>query len=47
MDFIVTDREGIEEGVSVKSAYIVISISDPGSRRPKSRSSRVCEVSCI
>jgi predicted protein tyrosine phosphatase len=35
MDFIVTDREGIEEGVSVRSAYIVISISDPGSRRPK------------
>jgi len=28
MEFIVTDREGIEEGVVVRSAYIVISIHD-------------------
>jgi len=35
MDFIVTDRQGIESGVLVRSAYVVISISDPGSRRAK------------
>jgi len=28
MEFIVTDRQGIEEGVVVRSAYIVISIHD-------------------
>ncbi len=29
MDFVVTDREGIEAGVLVQSAYVVISIHDP------------------
>jgi predicted protein tyrosine phosphatase len=37
MKFIVTDRQGIEAGVLVRSAYIVVSISDPGSRRPKAK----------
>ena len=35
MDFIVTDRAGIEEGILVRSAYIVISIHDPDRSRPK------------
>lgn len=35
MDFIVTDRNGIESGVRVRSAYIVISIHDPDRSRPK------------
>jgi predicted protein tyrosine phosphatase len=35
MDFIVTDREGIEQGVAVRSRYVVISIRDPDSERPK------------
>ena len=30
MKFIVTDREGIEAGIVVRSAYVVISIHDPG-----------------
>ena len=29
MKFIVTDREGIEAGIVVRSAYVVISIHDP------------------
>jgi predicted protein tyrosine phosphatase len=33
----VTDRTGIERGIRVRSSYAVISISDPGSRRPKVR----------
>ena len=35
MEFIVTDRAGIEEGVRVRSAYIVISIYDPDKPKPK------------
>lgn len=30
MDFIVTDRHSIEDGIVVKTPYIVISIRDPG-----------------
>ncbi|MEI6705064.1 MAG: tyrosine-protein phosphatase [Deltaproteobacteria bacterium] len=35
MDFIVTDREGIEDGVLVRSSYIVISIYDPDAPVPR------------
>ena len=35
MEFHVTDREGIERGVLVPSAYIVISIYDPEREKPK------------
>ena len=35
MEFIVTDRIGIKTGVRVRAAYIVISIHDPKSRKPK------------
>jgi predicted protein tyrosine phosphatase len=35
MDFIVTDRQTIEDGIVVRTPYIVISISDPG--RPPAR----------
>lgn len=35
MEFIVTDRFGIEAGVLVRSAYIVISIHDPDRAKPK------------
>lgn len=35
MDFIVTDRETIEAGLLVRSAYVVISIRDPDKRRAK------------
>ena len=34
MEFHVTDREGIERGVLVPSAYIVISIYDPEREKP-------------
>ena len=37
MEFIVTDRVGIEEGVLVRSPYIVISIHDPNKRPAKVR----------
>lgn len=37
MKFLVTDREGIEEGVRVRSAYVVISIHDPDRPRAKVR----------
>ena len=37
MDFIITDREGIEKGVLVRSAYVVISIHDPARRPPRIR----------
>jgi hypothetical protein len=32
MEFIVTDRASIEHGIRVRSAYVVISIYDPGKR---------------
>lgn len=35
MELVVTDREGIEEGVLVRSSYIVISIHDPDRRKAK------------
>jgi len=35
MEFMVTDREGIKNGVLAHSAYIVISIRDPDSPRPR------------
>ena len=35
MKFLVTDRSGIEDGVLVKSSYIVISIHDTNSRAPR------------
>jgi predicted protein tyrosine phosphatase len=34
MNCIVTDRASIERGIVVRTAYVVISISDPGTRRP-------------
>jgi predicted protein tyrosine phosphatase len=37
MDFIITDREGIEKGVLVKSSYVVISIHDPDKQPPPIR----------
>ncbi|REJ91807.1 MAG: hypothetical protein DWQ35_13975 [Planctomycetota bacterium] len=39
LQVIVTDRQSIEEGIVVESAYVVISISDPGSRQPRVRRS--------
>ena len=39
MELIVTDRQSIEEGIIVRSAYVVISICDPGSPMPKVRQS--------
>jgi predicted protein tyrosine phosphatase len=35
MRFIVTSREEIERGIVVKTPYVVVSISDPGTRRPR------------
>lgn len=32
MDFVVAGRQEIEDGISVRTAYVVISITDPGSR---------------
>lgn len=37
MDFIITDREGIEKGVLAKSSYVVISIHDPNTKPPRVR----------
>ena len=37
MHIVVTDRETIESGLRVRSAYVVISIYDPDRRRPKVR----------
>jgi predicted protein tyrosine phosphatase len=34
MEFIITDREGIEKGVLVRSSYVVISIHDPNTQPP-------------
>lgn len=35
MNIIITDREGIQRGVPVRSSFVVISISDPGRPRPR------------
>jgi len=35
MDFIPVSREEIERGIIVRTAYVVVSISDPGTRRPR------------
>ena len=35
MEFIVTDRIGIKTGVRVRAAYVVISIHDPDSPKPR------------
>src|SRR3954467_3561018 len=37
MEIIITDREGIEKGVMVKSSYVVISIHDPDKQPPRIR----------
>lgn len=37
MDFIVTDRRTIEQGIVVRSAYVVISIRDPGRQKARLR----------
>jgi predicted protein tyrosine phosphatase len=37
VEFIVVGREEIEQGLVVRTAYVVISISDPGKRRPRLR----------
>ena len=37
MEFIVTDRRSIEHGIIVRTSYIVISIRDPGTRKPRIR----------
>ena len=37
MDFIVTDRQTIENGIIVKTPYVVVSIRDPGRPRPRLR----------
>ena len=33
MNFIVTDRQSIEDGILVRSSYVVISIRDPGKKK--------------
>lgn len=35
MKFVVSDRQSIEEGILVRSSYVVISIHDPDKRRPR------------
>ena len=35
MNFIVTDRASIEAGIVVRTAYVVISIRDPGKRKAR------------
>ena len=35
MEFLVIDRKGIEDGVFVRSAYVVISIYDPDREKPR------------
>ena len=37
MEFIVTDRRTIEKGIIVRSAYVVISIRDPGKHKARLR----------
>jgi predicted protein tyrosine phosphatase len=37
MKFIVTDRCSIESGILVRTPYIVISIRDPGTKKPRIR----------
>jgi predicted protein tyrosine phosphatase len=37
MDFIVSDRQSIEHGLVVMTPYIVISIRDPGTQKPRLR----------
>ena len=37
MKFIVTDRRSIERGLVVRTPYIVISVRDPGTRKPRIR----------
>jgi hypothetical protein len=37
MELIVTDRESVERGILVRSAYVVISIHDPDKRRARIR----------
>lgn len=37
LDVIVSDRETIEAGVDVRKRYVVISVRDPGSRKPRVR----------
>ena len=37
MQFIVVGRDEIEDGVVVREPYAVVSISDPGSRKPRLR----------
>jgi hypothetical protein len=38
MQFMVAGRSEIERGIVVRTPYVVISISDPGSRRPRIKS---------
>ena len=42
MDFIVTDREGIERGLLIRRPYALISICDPRKRSPRLRTSGLC-----
>ena len=37
MEFIVTDRRSIERGLVVRTPYIVISVRDPGTPKPRIR----------
>lgn len=37
MDFIVGGRQEIERGIIVRTPYVIISIRDPGKRKPKIR----------
>lgn len=37
VEILVTDRESIEAGIAVSTRYVVISIHDAGSRKPKVR----------
>jgi predicted protein tyrosine phosphatase len=48
MEFIVTDRASIEHGILVRSAYVVISICDPGEREARVRKqSGLRDVLCL
>jgi predicted protein tyrosine phosphatase len=35
MNIMVTDRQSIQQGIIVRNSYIVISIRDPGTRKPR------------
>ncbi|KKL77029.1 hypothetical protein LCGC14_2039000, partial [marine sediment metagenome] len=42
MNFIVTDREAVEQGLLVRQPYVLISICDPRKRSPRLPKSGLC-----